>query len=74
MSVFSIYYLFFSKNSVILSQNMRYSECCTACFHLHFALQINCVMVPMGQYTHQLRGLNSTIVTNPNTVDVSITL
>ena len=38
------------------------------------ALQISCVMVPMGQYTHQLRGLNSIMVSRPNTVEVSITL
>ena len=38
------------------------------------ALQISCVIVPMGQYTHQLRGLNSTIVIRPSTVEVSITL
>ena len=41
---------------------------------LCFALQISCVIVPMGQYTHQERGLNSSIVTNPSTVEVSITL
>ena len=39
-----------------------------------FALHINCVIVPIGQYTHQLLGLNNTIVTNPSTVDVSMTL
>ena len=32
------------------------------------------VMVPIGQYTHQLRGLNSTMVIRPRTVEVSITL
>jgi len=32
------------------------------------------VMVPMGQYTHQLRGLKGIIVINPSTVEVSITL
>lgn len=30
-------------------------------------------MVPIGQYTHHERGRNSTIVTNPSTVEVSIT-
>ena len=39
---------------------------------LLFALQISWVMVPMGQYTHQLRGLNRTMVTSPSTVEVSI--
>ena len=43
-------------------------------FFAAFALQINCVIVPIGQYTHQLRGLNSAIVIKPSTVDVSITL
>ena len=38
------------------------------------ALHIICVMVPIGQYTHQERGLNSTMVTMPSTVDVSMTL
>ncbi len=38
------------------------------------ALQISCVMVPIGQYTHQERGLNKSMVTNPRTVDVSIML
>lgn len=37
-------------------------------------MQISCVMVPMGQYTHQERGLNKIMVRNPNTVEVSITL
>ena len=32
------------------------------------ALHISCVMVPIGQYTHQERGLNSIIVTKPSTV------
>ena len=36
--------------------------------------QINCVMVPMGQETHQLRGLNKTRVSSPRMVEVSITL
>ena len=43
------------------------------CFSF-FALQISWVIVPMGQYTHQLRGLNRTMVTSPSTVEVSITL
>ena len=30
-------------------------------------------MVPIGQYTHQDRGRNNTIVTNPRTVEVSMT-
>ena len=38
------------------------------------ALQISCVMAPIGQYTHQERGLNRIMVTNPSTVEVSITL
>ena len=38
------------------------------------ALQISWVMVPIGQYTHQLRGLNSTMVISPRMVEVSITL
>ncbi len=39
-----------------------------------FALQISWVMVPMGQYTHQDRGLNKSIVSKPNRVEVSMTL
>ena len=39
-----------------------------------FALQINCVIVPIGQYTHQLLGLNKIIVIKPKIVEVSITL
>ena len=39
-----------------------------------FALQISCVIVPIGQYTHQERGLNNIMVKNPSTVEVSITL
>lgn len=39
-----------------------------------FALHISCVIVPMGQYTHQERGLNKAMVRNPSTVEVSITL
>ena len=39
-----------------------------------FALHMSCVIVPIGQYTHHERGLNRIIVTNPRTVDVSITL
>ena len=39
-----------------------------------FVLQINCVIVPIGQQTHQLRGLNSIMVIKPRTVEVSITL
>ena len=39
-----------------------------------FALQMSWVMVPIGQQTHQLRGLNSTMVARPSTVEVSITL
>ncbi len=39
-----------------------------------FALHISCVIVPMGQYTHQERGLNKVMVKNPSTVEVSITL
>lgn len=31
------------------------------------------VMVPMGQYTHQDRGRNSTMVSSPRIVEVSIT-
>ena len=38
------------------------------------ALQISWVIVPIGQYTHQLRGLNSTMVISPSRVEVSITL
>lgn len=38
------------------------------------ALQISCVMVPIGQYTHHERGLNKSMVTKPSTVEVSITL
>ncbi len=41
---------------------------------LLFALHIIWVMVPMGQYTHQLRGLNRTMVISPRIVEVSITL
>ena len=32
-----------------------------------------CVIVPIGQYTHQDLGRNNTIVTKPSVVDVSIT-
>ena len=42
------------------------------CF-LFFALQIICVIVPIGQYTHQLLGLNKSMVSKPSTVEVSIT-
>lgn len=55
-------------------------KCCTAkaVQHFHyscfFALHINWVIVPIGQYTHHERGLNSTIVISPKTVDVNITL
>jgi hypothetical protein len=38
------------------------------------ALHIICVMVPMGQYTHQERGRNRTMVARPRMVDVSMTL
>lgn len=38
------------------------------------ALQISCVMVPIGQYTHHERGLNKSMVKKPSTVEVSITL
>ena len=38
------------------------------------ALHISCVMVPIGQYTHQERGLKRTMVRNPSTVEVSMTL
>ena len=41
---------------------------------MFFALHISCVMVPIGQYTHQERGLNKTMVKKPSTVEVSITL
>ena len=37
-------------------------------------IQIPCVIVPMGQYTHQDLGRNRTMVTKPSTVEVSITL
>ena len=42
--------------------------------YLFFILHIACVMVPIGQYTHHERGLNNTIVTIPNMVEVSIIL
>lgn len=35
---------------------------------------MSCVIVPIGQYTHQLLGLNNTIVINPKIVEVNITL
>lgn len=41
---------------------------------LLLTLHISCVMVPIGQYTHQERGLNSAMVRIPSTVEVSITL
>lgn len=41
---------------------------------LFFNLHIICVMVPMGQYTHQLLGLYKTMVIRPKIVEVSITL
>lgn len=50
------------------------SSFCPQPMQLYFALQMVCVMVPIGQYTHQERGLNSAMVTSPNTVEVSITL
>ena len=37
------------------------------------ALHMSWVMVPIGQYTHQLLGLKSTIVIRPRTVEVSMT-
>lgn len=40
----------------------------------YFILQISWVMVPIGQYMHQERGLNKIIVTSPKTVEVSMTL
>lgn len=48
-------------------KNQRRESACSA-------LQISCVIVPIGQYTHHERGLNNIIVTNPSTVDVSMTL
>ena len=39
-----------------------------------WALHIICVMVPMGQYTHQERGRNRTMVARPRMVEVSMTL
>ena len=38
------------------------------------ALHISWVMVPIGQYTHQERGLYKIMVKSPSTVEVSITL
>lgn len=35
--------------------------------------EISCVIVPMGQNTHQERGLNSSMENRPITVDVSMT-
>ena len=43
-------------------------------YHSCFALQMNCVMVPMGQYTHQERGFHSNREIRPNTVDVIMIL
>ena len=51
-----------------------HSHCPAGRSFLLFALQISWVMVPMGQYTHQLRGLNRTMVASPSTVEVSMTL
>ena len=51
-----------------------HSPCLAGRSFLLFALQISWVMVPMGQYTHQLRGLNRTMVASPSTVEVSMTL
>ena len=39
-----------------------------------FNLQIPCVIVPIGQNVHQVRGLYNTITINPNNKDVSIKL
>ena len=41
---------------------------------LYFALEINWVIVPIGQYTHQDLGLYKIIVITPNIVKVSIML
>lgn len=41
---------------------------------LCLALHMSWVMVPIGQYTHQDLGLKSTMVKNPSTVEVSMTL
>ena len=37
-------------------------------------LQMDWVIVPIGQYTHQERGLNKTIVMRPSNVEVNIRL
>lgn len=58
-----IYFTFFMSSSAIFNR-----------YFVSFTLQINCVIVPIGQYTHQLRGLNKIIVMKPNIVEVSITL
>ena len=36
--------------------------------------EVNCVMVPIGQYTHHDRGLNNTMVIRPSIVEVSMML
>ena len=41
---------------------------------LFLILQIICVIVPIGQNAHQVRGLNNTITISPIKVDVSIRL
>ena len=38
------------------------------------AVQISCVAIPIGQYTHHDRGRNRAIVMRPSTVEVSMTL
>ena len=44
------------------------------CFEAFLTRQMSWVIVPMGQYTHQERGLKRSMVISPNTVEVSITL
>ena len=41
---------------------------------LFLNLQISCVIVPIGQNVHQVRGLYNSITIKPNNRDVSIKL
>ena len=67
---FFTFFLYKTKKAAVNSRFFIY----TYFSILIFPLQMSCVIVPIGQYTHQERGLNNSIVTNPSTVEVSITL
>ena len=70
-SLSAIFFLSGYHSGYIFGILSAYCFCIAVVF---LALHISCVMVPMGQYTHQERGLHKTMVKNPKTVEVSITL